>query len=72
MATQTLPPRETTMPPRQAALLSASRVEQKGNIFVRWITSTDHKVIGYMYLIASVLFFMIGGVMAANMPMNIT
>ena len=52
------------MPPRQAALLSASRVEQKGNIFVRWITSTDHKVIGYMYLIASVLFFMIGGVMA--------
>ena len=44
--------------------MSSSRVEQKGNIFVRWITSTDHKVIGYMYLIASVLFFMIGGVMA--------
>ncbi len=44
--------------------MSSSRVEQKGNIFVRWITSTDHKVIGYMYLIASVMFFMIGGVMA--------
>ena len=64
MATQTLPPREAPLPPRQAALMSSSRVEQKGNIFVRWITSTDHKVIGYMYLIASVMFFMIGGVMA--------
>ncbi|HEX5856917.1 MAG TPA: cytochrome ubiquinol oxidase subunit I, partial [Microbacterium sp.] len=58
------PLRPTTMPPRQAALLSASRVENKGNIVVKWITSTDHKTIGYMYLIASVLFFMLGGVMA--------
>ncbi len=56
--------RPTTLPPRQAALLSATRVEQKGNIIVKWITSTDHKTIGYMYLIASVLFFMLGGVMA--------
>src|SRR5690349_7705870 len=56
--------RPTTIPPRQAALLTASRVEQKGNIIVKWITSTDHKTIGYMYLIASVLFFMLGGVMA--------
>src|SRR3954469_4371473 len=67
MATTTPPRtsgRPTTLPPRQAALLSSSRVEQKGNIVVKWITSTDHKTIGYMYLIASVLFFMLGGVMA--------
>ncbi len=51
-------------PARQAALLSSSRVEQKGNIVVRWITSTDHKTIGYMYLIASMMFFLLGGVMA--------
>src|SRR5690349_23855783 len=56
--------RPTTMPPRQAALLSASRVEQKGNIIVKWITSTDHKTIGYLYLIASVIFCLLGGVMA--------
>ncbi|MGE3811220.1 MAG: cytochrome c oxidase subunit I [Candidatus Nanopelagicales bacterium] len=31
---------------------------------VTWITSTDHKVIGYMYLITSFSFFIIGGVMA--------
>ncbi|KQZ07937.1 hypothetical protein ASD19_11220 [Microbacterium sp. Root53] len=52
------------LPPRQAELLSASRTEQKGNIFLRWITSTDHKTIGYMYLIAALPFFLLGGVMA--------
>ena len=57
-------PRPTTLPPRQAALLTSSRIEQKGNVFVKWITSTDHKTIGYMYLIASVIFFCLGGVMA--------
>ncbi len=39
-------------------------VTRKGNVIVNWITSTDHKVIGYMYLIASFSFFLIGGVMA--------
>lgn len=35
-----------------------------GKIIVNWITSTDHKTIGYMYLIVSFVFFCIGGVMA--------
>ena len=35
----------------------ASKVGRKGNVVVNWITSTDHKTIGYMYLIASFLFF---------------
>ncbi|UTX54022.1 aa3-type cytochrome oxidase subunit I [Leucobacter aridicollis] len=29
-----------------------------------WVTSTDHKVIGYMYLISSVAWFLVGGVLA--------
>ncbi|PCN47262.1 cytochrome c oxidase subunit I [Curtobacterium sp. 'Ferrero'] len=37
---------------------------RKGNIIVRWITSTDHKTIGYMYLITSFIFFLLAGVMA--------
>ena len=37
---------------------------RKGNVVVSWITSTDHKVIGYMYLISSFVWFLIGGVMA--------
>ena len=36
----------------------------KGTIVVNWITSTDHKTIGYMYLISSFVFFCAGGVMA--------
>src|SRR5690625_2101143 len=35
-----------------------------GRRIVNVITSTDHKVIGYMYLITSFIFFMIDGVMA--------
>ena len=39
-------------------------VRRKGNVLVGWITTTDHKTIGYMYLITSFLYFLIGGVMA--------
>jgi cytochrome c oxidase subunit 1 len=41
-----------------------AKVERKGNVFVKWITTTDHKTIGYLYLITSFLFFCLGGVMA--------
>jgi cytochrome c oxidase subunit 1 len=37
---------------------------RKGNVVVGWITSTDHKTIGYLYLITSFLYFCLGGVMA--------
>ncbi|MGO1538589.1 MAG: aa3-type cytochrome oxidase subunit I [Leucobacter sp.] len=37
---------------------------KKGNVVVSWMTSTDHKVIGYMYLMSSFGWFLIGGVMA--------
>ena len=37
---------------------------RKGNMVVRWITTTDHKTIGYLYLITSFVFFCLGGVMA--------
>lgn len=35
-----------------------------GRTIVKWITSTDHKTIGFMYLIASFIFFCVGGIMA--------
>ncbi len=41
-----------------------SRVGAKGNIIVKWITTTDHKTIGYLYLITSFIYFLLGGVMA--------
>ena len=39
-------------------------VRSKGSIVVGWLTSTDHKVIGYMYLITSFGFFVVSGIMA--------
>ncbi|WP_026128759.1 aa3-type cytochrome oxidase subunit I [Nocardiopsis halophila] len=40
---------------------------RKGSIIVSWLTSTDHKVIGYMYLITSFGFFIFGGILALLM-----
>ncbi|MET8046935.1 cytochrome c oxidase subunit I [Streptosporangium sp. NPDC005286] len=40
---------------------------RKGSVVVKWATSTDHKIIGHLYLITSFVFFLIGGVMALIM-----
>ena len=50
----------------EAGTIAAPRVvpRSKGRIVVNWITSTDHKTIGYMYLITSFLYFLLAGVMA--------
>jgi cytochrome c oxidase subunit 1 len=37
---------------------------RKGNLLVSYITSTDHKTIGYLYLVTSFIYFCLGGVMA--------
>jgi cytochrome c oxidase subunit 1 len=62
--TTTTAPAPAASAPRPATPLYGSRVEQKGNVLVRWITTTDHKTIGYLYLITSFLYFLMGGVMA--------
>ena len=43
------------------------RRERKGSVVVKWATTTDHKVIGNLYLITSMLFFVIGGILALFM-----
>jgi cytochrome c oxidase subunit 1 len=59
--TQTAPrPTVEEMPPG----LSNPGVARKGNVFVDWLTTTDHKKVGYLYLITSFVYFLIGGVMA--------
>ena len=35
-----------------------------GRTVIKWITSTDHKTIGYLYLITSFVWFAIGGTLA--------
>ena len=43
---------------------SPGRTRHPGRTFVKWITATDHKVIGHLYFITSFAFFLIGGVLA--------
>ncbi|WP_448072454.1 aa3-type cytochrome oxidase subunit I [Georgenia yuyongxinii] len=55
----------TTADPRVAPIPGLAPQRQRwGRTLVSWLSSTDHKVIGYMYLITSFVFFMIGGVLA--------
>ncbi|MBN8882775.1 MAG: cytochrome ubiquinol oxidase subunit I, partial [Salana multivorans] len=35
-----------------------------GSAIVKWMTTTDHKTIGYMYLTTSFAFFCLGGLLA--------
>jgi cytochrome c oxidase subunit 1 len=42
-------------------------VRKPGNAVVKWITTTDHKTIGYLYLTTSFAFFLLGGLMALVM-----
>ncbi|MEW1837215.1 cytochrome c oxidase subunit I [Nonomuraea angiospora] len=44
--------------------LAPVRARRPGEVIADWLSSTDHKVIGYMYLIASFLFFALAGIMA--------
>ncbi|MFG1956625.1 cytochrome c oxidase subunit I [Nonomuraea sp. NPDC049028] len=40
------------------------RRRRTGKIIVSWLSTTDHKVIGYLYLITSFGFFLVAGIMA--------
>jgi len=46
--------------------------KSKGRILVDWLTTTDHKKIGYLYLITSFAYFLIGGVMALVIRAQLT
>jgi len=47
--------------------LRPTEPQSKGRLVVKWLTTTDHKVIGHLYLITSFIWFLIGGVMALFM-----
>ncbi|MBW4043128.1 MAG: cytochrome ubiquinol oxidase subunit I, partial [Acidobacteria bacterium] len=47
-----------------AAAVGGSQVARKGNLIVEYLTTTDHKKIGYLYLVTSFVYFLIGGVLA--------
>src|SRR5260370_7638043 len=47
------------------------RTERKGNILAYWLSSTDHKVIGHLYLITSFFLFLCAGGMALLMRIQL-
>jgi cytochrome c oxidase subunit 1 len=60
----TLSPTPVVSNADKPATVGVTRPVQRGNIVVRWMTSTDHKVVGHLYIITSIIYFLIGGVMA--------
>ena len=40
---------------------------RKGSLLADWLSTTDHKIIGHLYLITSFGFFLVGGIMAMIM-----
>jgi cytochrome c oxidase subunit I len=51
----------------EAVAVAPIRVRRPGNAVVRWVTTTDHKTIGQLYLITSFCFFLAAGLMAMVM-----
>ncbi|MEV0344507.1 cytochrome c oxidase subunit I [Nonomuraea sp. NPDC050680] len=51
----------------QEPISTTPRRASKGAVVVKWLSSTDHKIIGHLYLITSFVFFLIGGIMALIM-----
>ncbi|MFF0066879.1 cytochrome c oxidase subunit I [Streptomyces sp. NPDC005279] len=45
----------------------AVRTRSRGAVVVSWLTTTDHKKIGHLYLAASFMFFVFGGMLALLM-----
>ena len=50
--------------PTPALVTPTARKRSLGSAVVGWVTSTDHKVIGYMYLITATVWFLVAGLMA--------
>ena len=51
-------------PAARRAVARAASTERKGSVLAGWLSSTDHKIIGHMYLITSFVFFLGAGIMA--------
>ena len=50
---------------------TAAQLERKGLVLQGWLSSTDHKVIGHLYLITSFFFFLFAGLMAMIMRIQL-
>ncbi|MEA2216584.1 MAG: cytochrome c oxidase subunit [Solirubrobacteraceae bacterium] len=51
--------------------VAAHRVEREAKGWTSWITTTDHKRIGIMYIVTTFVFFLLGGVEALMMRLQL-
>jgi cytochrome c oxidase subunit 1 len=58
-------------PHREAAGAGPEAYPTLGQTLKRWLTTTDHKEIGILYIVTSFSFFLLGGVMALLMRTNL-
>src|SRR6201987_5719933 len=61
---------KTVMPPAGAPASLAPR-SRKGSLLASWLSSPHHKVIGHLYLITSFGFFLVAGLMAMIMRIQL-
>src|SRR4029450_5071140 len=61
--------RRRRMLPRPEVVLHGVRTPPRG--WLRWLTTTDHKKIGILYLFATFIFFILGGVEALIMRLQL-
>ena len=61
----------TTLDQPTPAVIASPRSERKGSLMADWLSSTDHKVIGHLYLITSFGFFLVAGLMAMIMRIQL-
>ena len=57
----------TTLQRTATAAEIATPRRQMGTISWKWMVTTDHKVIGNLYFITSMIFFLFGGILALAM-----
>ena len=55
----------------QQPVVDIPRTERTRSILASWLSSTDHKIIGHMYLITSFFFFLCAGIMALLMRIQL-
>jgi cytochrome c oxidase subunit I len=61
----------TTLDQPPALSAAQRRNLRKGSVMASWLSSTDHKIIGHLYLFTSFGFFMAGGLMALIMRIQL-
>src|SRR5690349_24840778 len=61
----------STIRPPARAPVPAPRDYRKGALLADWLSSTDHKIIGHLYLITSFFFFLAAGIMALLMRIQL-